>query len=108
MAYATVEDLEKRWRKLTPSERTTAETMLDDASVIIDTYVKGDADFNLLGIITCNMVRRAMDPDTIANTIMGDSGWEPQKPAARLMPEWDELKMLKSASKVGFAKMSCL
>lgn len=34
MAYATVNDLESRWRDLTPSESERAETLLDDAASV--------------------------------------------------------------------------
>lgn len=107
MAYATVEDLEKRWRRLTPSERETAGVLLYDASLILDQHVKC-ADFDIMGIVVCNMVRRAMDPDTIAASQLLESGWESQSPANRLMPEWNELKMLKRGAMVGFASMADL
>lgn len=62
--YATVADLEARWRPLTADEQALAETLLEDASVRLasqidvkrtDTYY-----MELLKQVTCAMVRRAM------------------------------------------------
>lgn len=36
MAYATINDIETRYRPLTESETTIAEALLDDAAVMID------------------------------------------------------------------------
>lgn len=64
MAYADVSDLEVRWRTLTTDEQERAEALLDDASAMLDAYVTVDAtdeqQANLLKIVTCNMVERAM------------------------------------------------
>lgn len=70
--YATVAELEARWRPLTPVEQTKAAILLDDASAKIRTTIKGidarlDADDDLrrnATRIVCAMVQRAMDaPD---------------------------------------------
>ena len=110
MAYATVQDLENRWRLLTPDEKVVAAQLLEDAAVILDTYTHGNADDAILSIVSCNMVRRALDPDAFA---LGQDGvvggaWQPSTPAGSLEPDWKELKMLRSGSKVGFSKMECL
>lgn len=69
-AFATVDDLEARWRPLTEDEQERAETLLLDASVYImvqldaagisytnPTELMEDA----LTAVTCSVVRRAMD-----------------------------------------------
>ena len=64
MAYADVSDLEVRWRTLTTDEQERAEALLDDASAMLDAYVTVDEtdekQMNLLKIVVCNMVERAM------------------------------------------------
>lgn len=64
MAYADVSDLEVRWRTLTTDEQERAEALLDDASAMLDAYVTVDEtdekQMQLLKIVTCNMVERAM------------------------------------------------
>ena len=64
MAYADVSDLEVRWRTLTDDEQARAEALLDDASAMLDAYVTVDEtdekQMQLLKIVTCNMVERAM------------------------------------------------
>ena len=64
MAYADVSDLEVRWRTLTDDEQARAEALLDDASAMLDAYVTVDEtdekQLNLLKIVVCNMVERAM------------------------------------------------
>lgn len=67
MAYATVEDLEKRWRVLTPSEKTVAETLLTDASNMINRLVSDIADkmqdetySQVLTAVICAMVKRSL------------------------------------------------
>lgn len=65
MAYATVGDLEARWRKLSESERTRAGTLLDDAAAILDAELArcgaDPADLEAaLRYVSCQMVRRTM------------------------------------------------
>lgn len=64
MAYADVSDLEVRWRTLTTDEQERAEALLDDASAMLDAYVTVDEtdekQMQLLKIVVCNMVERAM------------------------------------------------
>ena len=62
MAYATVTDLEERWRELTAQEQELAATLLDDASAMIDALVTVDAESQaaILKVVTCDMVKRAM------------------------------------------------
>lgn len=109
MAYATTEDLERRWRPLTPDERQQADTLLKDAAIVLDTY-RSCADEEILAIVSCNMVRRAMNPDAFAlgQDGYGSQTWTPYTAAGELVPDWKELKMLKSGSSVGFSKIECL
>lgn len=67
-SYATVEDLEKRWRPLTDAEKARAQVLLEDASLRIRQACKHlpepDADGLLARkIVACNMVMRAMSTD---------------------------------------------
>lgn len=67
--FATVEDLEKRWRVLSDIEKDTAETKLVDASCIISSMcgksgveidVTNELQANNLKFVTCEMVKRSM------------------------------------------------
>lgn len=60
--FATVEDLEARWRPLAEAERRTASTMLGDASdkIMTDCPRWASASAVTLRRIVCAMVRRAM------------------------------------------------
>lgn len=64
MAYATVEDLEARWRTLDSDEEARSAVLLDDASVMLTEQVEVDPEDTqqaaLLKIVCCNMVIRAM------------------------------------------------
>lgn len=64
MAYATAEDLEARWHALEGDDATRAETLLGDAAAMLDALVEVDpedeAQQNLLKIVSCSMVIRAM------------------------------------------------
>lgn len=64
MAYATVSDIEARWRTLTSDEEAKAAVLLDDAAAILDTLAVFDSsDPNVaanLRTVSCNMVIRSM------------------------------------------------
>ena len=64
MAYATVADLEARWRDLDSDEETRAAVILDDASAMLSALVdvkEGDEQqASLLKMVCCSMVTRAM------------------------------------------------
>lgn len=64
MAYATVQDLEARWRDLDSDEEAKAATLLDDASAMLAALVCVDAtdaqQAALLKIVSCSMVMRSM------------------------------------------------
>lgn len=67
-AYATVSDLESRWRTLTAEEKLRAEVLLADAAVWLRTWIPGlDAsiatgavDAGAAVMVSCAMVKRAM------------------------------------------------
>lgn len=64
MAFATVDDLAARWRALTEDEEERAAVLLDDAAVMLSALVHVDPNdaqqAELLKIVSCNMVERAM------------------------------------------------
>lgn len=96
MAYATTEQLERRWRALSPNERTQAETLLEDASAIIDTY-NPKADDAILSIVCTNLVRRAMSPDAYAlnQEDVPGIGWQTSEPVSAMEPTWKERDMMR-------------
>lgn len=66
--FATILDLESRWRCLSDPERGVAQRLLDDAAAMIraakpgidDLIDDGKLDPTLPAIVSCSMVRRAM------------------------------------------------
>ena len=64
MAYATIEDLERRWRPLDAAEIDKASALLDDAAVMLDammaSYGVQDVSDDALKAVSCSMVRRSM------------------------------------------------
>lgn len=64
MAFATLEDLEARRGDLSPEEMERAATLLDDAAAILQSFVNVDPSdteqAELLRMVSCNMVNRAM------------------------------------------------
>lgn len=88
MAYATVDDLEARWRTLDTDEEAKATVLLDDASVMLTEQVDVDPEDTqqaaLLKIVCCAMVIRAMlasESDAYGVSQM-DYGMGPFKQAA--------------------------
>ena len=59
MAYATVSDLEARWRPLAQSEQAVASALLDDAAVLIDSHGEPKSD-DAAKVVSCMAVRRSM------------------------------------------------
>lgn len=62
-AFASLDDVEARWRPLTDPERLVADTLLDDASAIIRARfpgVEGQVDDDILAAVTAGMVKRAL------------------------------------------------
>jgi hypothetical protein len=65
MAYATVEDVEKRiTRELTEDEESVCSALLDDSGIIIDAF-NAAASADIKNTVSCRMVIRALgDGDT--------------------------------------------
>lgn len=109
MAYATVEDLEMRWRMLAPSERTRAAVLLDDAAVLLDGY--DEAEFEVLRIVSCNMVRRAMETDGDAFGVDGQLAqsdmWAPDLPTGELKLLQRDVRMLRKP-RIGSVEMELM
>ena len=73
MAYATVQDVEKRiTRTLSADEETVAANLLDDAAVIIDAYNSKASDAARL-TVSCRMVIRALGDGEMSGIPMGAS-----------------------------------
>lgn len=71
MAYATVADVQTRMlRQLSTDEQSVAETLLDDAAVLIDA-LKSSADDEVKGVVSCRMVVRALGDGQDAGVPMG-------------------------------------
>lgn len=65
MSFATVSDLEARWRTLDDAEKARAEVLFEDAAAIIeaegmDVSKPDEAVLALLKMVSCDMVKRAM------------------------------------------------
>lgn len=64
MAYATVSDIESRWRELSEGESAKAQVLLDDATAYLDAMVDPcnlpASRASLLRTVCCNMVIRSM------------------------------------------------
>lgn len=74
MAYATVQDVQDRMnRTMSASEQLSCSTMLDDASIIIDSYNK-DADADVKKIVSCRMVIRQLGDGEIGVPIGATQG----------------------------------
>lgn len=59
MAYATTEDVEARWRLLSPEEREQAAELLEDAACLLDSWGARGGE-PILCMASCEMVRHAM------------------------------------------------
>lgn len=112
MAYATASDLADRWRLLSAEEAEVAETLLGDASEILDELGFSDKPESLLRIVACNMVRRAMERHGNAFGVGGQYdetlGWETTLPAGELYPFEREIKLLTGGQSIGFIPMADL
>lgn len=60
MAYATYEDIEKGFRTLDADEREKAAELLKRAAVIIDAVAAAGVSDDVKGLVSCNMVTRAL------------------------------------------------
>lgn len=69
MAYATVQDVQARIDyTLTESQASTCATLLDDATVLIDSY-KNSASNDAKKIVSCRMVIRALGTDSSSASV---------------------------------------
>lgn len=59
-AYATTADVESGFRPLTESELSVANSLLDEAAIIIDAYAAADVTTEAKKLVSCKMVRRAL------------------------------------------------
>lgn len=112
MAYATVTDLEERWRWLTDEERKHADVLLQDAAAMLEPYANASED--MLKIVSINMVKRALEAQGDAfgfNQEAGDSAsvWASSFPAGVITPPTrQEVVLLRGyAPRVGTAVMAC-
>lgn len=71
MAYATIENLESGFRELTANERSVAEALLEEASIVIDAYARANTDLTAKVVVSCNMVRRAIGDNSGQSLPMG-------------------------------------
>lgn len=90
MAYATTDELALRWRDLSPAETEIAAQLLDDAAVILDAVCDSESiDTEILSIVSCNMVRRAMlaNGDSFALGSVNDTAeaWTPYEAAGSVV-----------------------
>lgn len=69
MAYATVDDLSKRWRPIKPDEVERATTLLEDASMLIDSEMayagkainpEDEYQLSVARIVCCSIVKRVL------------------------------------------------
>lgn len=74
MAYATISDIETRYRTLTESETTIAEALLDDAAVMIDKVASESATDDQKKVVSCRMVIRALPQDGMTAPIGATQG----------------------------------
>ena len=71
MAYATINDIIARMsRTMSDEEKTVCETLLEDASVLIDSF-NGSAGADAKKVVTCRMVVRAMGDGADAGIPIG-------------------------------------
>ena len=74
MAYATISDIETRYRTLSESEKTIAEALLDDAAVMIDKVASESATDDQKKVVSCRMVIRALPQDGMTAPIGATQG----------------------------------
>ena len=60
MGYATVEQVEDGFRTLDSDEKALANALIEESAIIIDAY-NSNADTDVKRVVTCRMVRRAID-----------------------------------------------
>lgn len=112
MAYAKADALARRWRALTPEEYDTATILLEDAQVMLDSAGYANAEEDILAIVSCNMVRRAMTTSGDAFGIDGQTapsmGWGSSLPADGMYLTGQERNMLRGGARIGSVQMEYL
>ena len=112
-AFATVNDVEDRWRVMDPSERKRAEVLLSDAAarimselkpagIVIDGYDKLQ-NANLVRI-SCDMVMRVMEPNS-PQEAWGVGSVTP-KPGAVYLTKQEKLSLGIGRGRISFASAS--
>lgn len=105
-AYATASDLAARWRPLSDTEEEIATTLLEDAASIIGAAVLGAPDASsapaIFKVISCNMVRRAMEAHGDAlgfqpEEMVQPAAWTEITPAGSLRLYNSELVLLEQS-----------
>jgi len=115
MAYATVADLEARWKTLDSAAQAVAEVKLADAAVLIDSFgVPKSAD--AAKAVSCSVVMRAMS--SMATDALGvtqasitagsyQQQWTYSNPSGDMYLTKQEMKMLGfGGGSLGFARPS--
>lgn len=72
MAYATIEDVEAGFKVLSSEDREKCSALLDEAAVIIDSY-NAEAPADAKKVVSCRMVRRAIEEADVQFVPMGAS-----------------------------------
>lgn len=111
MAFASPEELEMRWRTLSPNEKELAEILLEDAEVYLRAMYPRVHDEDVLCIASCDMVRHAMTAaadafglDAIGTAPSSVRGWTDMASAGDMWLSKAARAMLGGGSKAGFAR----
>lgn len=119
MAYATVEDLQARWRILSADEAEVAAARLDDASVQIRAWIGDAGEFAdkyddaaaRLRIVCCNLAMRSMLAETDSYGINAGEqsySWRPMAAAGDWYmrdSDWALLGLSDSGGSIGTASL---
>lgn len=112
MTYATVQDVEDRWRTLTSEERELAGTLLEDCEIVLEKFSHASA--GALKVVSCAMVKRALMAHGDAFALSQPEemeAWHASYPAGELKPMKHEIDLLRSSSGNIYASsvpMACL
>lgn len=72
-AYGTCDDVERGFRKLDADDQERAAALLEEAAVIVDAYAGKSATYDAKRVVSCRMVRRALDDNSGMQIPMGAS-----------------------------------
>lgn len=109
MAFASVEELAMRWRKLSPEEMELADILLEDAETYLRTVYPRCKDEDVLCIASCDMVRHAMTAaaDAFGLDAIGVEATQPWANIASAGDMWmskSVKSMLTGGARIGFAR----